>query len=83
MRDEGRNVSLCSERLTELLGIEGERFSFSLNTVGGTSRYDGMQVDLTVKSAQGEGKVHFPRVWTVQMLPISTSVLPNERDVKK
>ncbi|XP_038061114.1 uncharacterized protein LOC119731899 [Patiria miniata] len=82
--DERRiDVSLCDEELAEQLGIRGERFNFSLNTVGGTSKYHGMEINLTVKSIQNDEELDLPRVRTVQTLPTSSSVFPNQKDVKK
>ena len=81
--DEGSDVSLCCEELAEQLGIKGERSNFSLNTVGGTSKYYGMEVNLTVRSIKNDEELDLLRVRTVQTLPISRSVFPNQKDVKR
>ena len=82
--DEGSDVSLCDVSLVEELNIKGKKRQFELTTVNGVnSKKEGLEVSLTVQNLNGKEEIDIPRVWTVETLPISDALIPDEKDIEE
>ena len=73
--DNGSEVTLCHERLVKELGLDGQRFEFTLTGMAGSEKVDSKLVDLVVKSIDDSVDVELCSVKTVVNMPISTSCI--------
>eukprot|EP00057_Strongylocentrotus_purpuratus_P002697 XP_003725052.1 PREDICTED: uncharacterized protein LOC100888496 [Strongylocentrotus purpuratus] len=82
--DEGSDISLCEASLIKELGITGSEKEFELTTVNGPNiKRKGLEVSLTVENLNGKEEIDLSRVWSVESLPISSTSIPDGRDIKK
>ena len=81
LRGNGSEVTLCHERLVKELGLDGERFEFTLTGMTGSERVDSKSVDLVVKSIDYSVEVELCSVKTVVNMPISTSCIAKREDL--
>ncbi|XP_030842249.1 uncharacterized protein LOC105438717 [Strongylocentrotus purpuratus] len=82
--DEGSDTSLCEKRLAEELGIVGVNKEFRLTTINGMNTpRKGMEVSMTIQGLQEDTKIDVDRMWTVDVLPISSRSIPCQEDVDK
>ncbi|XP_030844258.1 uncharacterized protein LOC105444708 [Strongylocentrotus purpuratus] len=82
--DEGSDTSLCEKRLAEELGIVGVNKEFRLTTINGVNTpRKGMEVSMTIQGLQEDTKIDVDRMWTVDVLPISSRSIPCQEDVDK
>ena len=79
--DNGSEVTLCHERLVKELGLDGQRFEFTLTGMTGSERVDSKLVDLVVKSIDDSVEVELCNVKTVVNMPISTSCIAKREDL--
>ncbi len=80
--DNGSDVTLCDRRLVDRLRLKGVEKRFLLTTLNKENNVNnGIEVDMTVQSLDGEESVHLPRVWTVNKLPVSNCSIPAQEDV--
>ena len=70
--DNGSEVTLCHERLVKELGLDGQRFEFTLTGMTSSEKVDSKLVDLVVKSIDDSVEVELCNVKTVVNMPIST-----------
>ncbi len=82
--DSGSSSTLCSKKLLDTLGIDGEVEDLSLSTVN--------QHDVTIKAAKclftvesvtSDFQILLPEVWGINKLSISSRAIPLQDDVKK
>ena len=72
--DNGSQKTLCTESLTERLGLSGRQATFSVNSVNDkTVDYQGQQLDLTARPASGGPAIQLKEAWTVNQLPVVIS----------
>ena len=79
--DNGSEVTLCHERLVKELGLDGQRFEFTLTGITGSKKVDSKLVDLVVKSIDDSVEVELCSVKTVVNMPISTSCIAKREDL--
>ena len=79
--DNGSEVTLCHEQLANKLELEGERLSFTLTGVTGSTQVESHVVDLIVLSIDESVAVELPGVRTVAQMPISGSCIPKKTDL--
>ena len=63
--DNGSEVTLCHEQLVKELGLDGQRFEFTLTGMTGSEKVDSKLVDLVVKSIDDSVEVELCSVKTV------------------
>ena len=76
----GSEETLCHERLVKELGLDGQRFEFTLTGMTGSEKVDSKLVDLVVKSIDDSVEVELCSVKTVVNMPISTSCIAKRKD---
>ena len=79
--DNGSEVTLCHEQLAKKLELEGERLSFTLTGVTGSTQVENHVVDLIVSSMDESVALELPGVRTVAQMPISGSCIPKKTDL--
>ena len=79
--DNGSEVTLCHEQLANKLELDGERLSFTLTGVTGSTQVESRVVDLIVLSMDESVAVELPSVKTVTQMPISPSCIPKKEDL--
>ena len=82
--DEGSEVTLCTRKLLESLGIQGKQISFNISTVNQLdSAQRGQEVGLNVCALDGSETLYMEKVWSVENLPISAEGVPTTNDIKQ
>ena len=80
--DDGSDITLCSNRLAETLGLSGKPMTFFLTTVNEKDRSrSGFEVELNVKALKSDDCIHLNKVLTVDRLPVSRRSIPTDEDV--
>ena len=75
--DDGSQKSLCTDRLLNVLGVEGTDVNFSVSSVTEVDvSYTGKQIDLFVKPVTGGDAVKIERCWTIPKLPANVECAP-------
>ena len=82
--DSGSTNSFCSEELSDCLGAQGERETFSLTTLGKAgSTEEGQIVSLEIADINGANVCNLDRVYTRKILPLSMSNVAVSSDVEQ
>ncbi|XP_063967618.1 uncharacterized protein LOC129271341 [Lytechinus pictus] len=81
--DEGSDISICSKDLVRDLGMTGSPRRIQLTTVNGVDSQQGEEVSLKVRDIHYKEELDIPRVWTVKSLPLSDSLIPDNKDLLK
>ena len=63
--DNGSEITLCHERLVKELGLDGQRFEFTLTGMTSSEKVDSKLVDLVVKSIDDSVELELCSVKTV------------------
>ena len=79
--DNGADVALCHELLANKLGIDGEKLSFTLPGMMGSTQMKSRLVDLVVKSMDESVAVELMSVKTIAQMPISTVCILKKEDL--
>ena len=79
--DNGSEVTSCHERLVRELGLDGQRFEFTLTKMTGSGKVGSKLVDLVVKSIDDSVEAELCSVKTVVNMPISTSCIAKREDL--
>ena len=79
--NNGSEVTLCHEQLVKELGLDGQRFEFTLTGMTGSEKVDSKLVDLVVKSIDDSVEVELCSVKTVVNMPISASCIAKREDL--
>ena len=83
LMDNGSEVTLCHKRLVRKLGLVGDKISYTLTGMTGSSEIEGQMVDITVKSIDEAFVVQIPKVKTVNQMPISPSCVAKQEDLNR
>jgi len=81
--DSGSTNSFCSEELSDCLGAQGERETFSLTTLGKAGSTQGQIVSLEITDINGANVCNLDRVYTRKILPLSMSNVAVSSDVEQ
>ena len=79
--DNGSQISLCSKKLFELVGIQGEDRPLTMSTMNGVKHMDAAESNIIVKSVTGSDVIEMS-VTAVDNMPVSCT-LPSLKDVSK
>ncbi|XP_014675114.1 PREDICTED: uncharacterized protein LOC106815198 [Priapulus caudatus] len=80
--DNGSDISLCTSRLADQLGLRGKPKTFSLTTVSDQNHLQtGREVSLSVSGLTASESIDIDRVWTVKDMSIPISSIPKKKDV--
>ena len=79
--DSGSQISLCSKKLANRIGLKGEQRPLRMTTVNGTNMITGIETDISVGPANGDDSIDM-RVTAVEKMPISSS-LPSSTEITK
>ena len=84
MLDNCSDITLCSERLVNELGVTGTPTEFSLTTVNRESQPQwGLQVSVMVESLNGESQVQLDEEHTVPEIPVSENNIPTQLEMEE
>ena len=81
--NNGSEVTLCHERLVKELGLDGQRFEFTLTGMTGSEKVDSKLVDLVVKSTYDSVEVKLCSVETVVNMPTKTTCIAKREDLAR
>ena len=81
LMDNGSEVTLCHEQPAKKLGLLGDRISYTLTGMTGSSEIEGRMVNILVKSMDEAFAIEIPRVKTV--MPISPSCVAKQEDLNR
>ena len=79
--DSGIQISLCSKKLANRIGLKGEQRPLRMTTVNGTNMLTGIEADISVGPGNGDDSIDM-RVTAVEKMPISSS-LPSSTEITK
>ncbi|XP_077976283.1 uncharacterized protein LOC120332657 [Styela clava] len=72
--DVGSAITLCSDKLIDMLGLHREPANISLTTVNGESKiHGGSKVQLRVESCDGKEVMDLPEVFSIDKLPVKAN----------
>ena len=82
--DSGSTNTFCSEELSDVLGVKGQRETFSLTTLDKAgSTEEGQIVSLEIADINRTSVFNLDRVYTRQVLPLSMHNVATSRDVER
>ena len=81
MLDDCSDVSLCTDRLVESLGLKGASREYHLTTVNGEGKHQGKEVSLVIESLDEQEQLHIEKAWTVKTIQVSADNVPRKSDI--
>ena len=81
--DSGSEVTLCHERLMEILNLGGDKLKFTLTGINQTAEVESQLIDIHVESLDGSTAVEFSKVKTVKQMPVSKDCIAKKIDLEK
>jgi len=82
--DSGSTGTFCSQELSNLLGIKGQKETFSLTTLdSANSVEEGEIISLEIADMSGDNVFKLPRVYTRPTLPLSMQNVASVAEVEK
>ena len=82
--DDGSQKSLCTDRLLNVLGVEGSNVNFSVSSVTEENvPHTGKQIDLLVRPVTGGDAVKVERCWTIPKIPAGVECAPKQHDLSR
>lgn len=81
--DNGSEVTLCHERLMNALDMAGEKLSFTLTGINGSTEVESQLIDIVVESLDGTTTVELPNVKTVKSMSVSKDCIPRQTDLER
>ena len=83
--DDGSDRTLCSDRLLNVLQVEGEPVSFDVTGINSERvKYEGRSVNLSVSPVDDvNNALYIPNVWSMQQLRIDAESRPRQSELGK
>lgn len=79
--DNGSQISLCTKKLFDSIGLKGQERPLTMTTINGVKHFNALEFNVTVKSITGDDVIEMS-VTAVDSMPVSC-ILPSTQDIAK